>query len=125
MKIKLDENMPSRLVGSLAGMGHDVDTVQQEGISGRTDPVVWEAAQKAGRFLITQDLHFSDLRSLALKRHAGVLLVRLREPGRGALSRRVQSLFETEKVDRFAGQLIILTERKLRIARRHPSTDSR
>ena len=120
MKIKLDENMPTRLTGSLAGLGHDVDTVLQEGFTGRADHVIWEAAQKAGRFLITQDLHFADIRVLARERHAGVLLVRLREPGRKAIVKCVQSLFEKEDVERWSGLLVILTERKLRITRRHP-----
>jgi hypothetical protein len=31
MKIKLDENMPQRLVAALVALGHDVDTVPHEG----------------------------------------------------------------------------------------------
>jgi hypothetical protein len=34
MNIKLDENIPHRLVGILVNMGHEVDTVQQEGLAG-------------------------------------------------------------------------------------------
>jgi hypothetical protein len=30
VKIKLDENLPNRLVSALAGLGHDVDTVHSE-----------------------------------------------------------------------------------------------
>lgn len=35
MRIKLDENLPGRLVSLLAQMGHDVDTVPAEGIEGK------------------------------------------------------------------------------------------
>jgi predicted nuclease of predicted toxin-antitoxin system len=56
MKIKLDENLPARLAVALSRMGHEVDTVPQEGLGGRDDPSVWRAAQAAGRFLITQDM---------------------------------------------------------------------
>ena len=62
MTIKLDENLPERLVAALAALGHDVDTVRAEHLAGRDDPDVWAAAQATGRFLITQDLDFSDVR---------------------------------------------------------------
>jgi len=62
VKIKLDENLPDRLVAVLTGLGHNVDTVRTEQLTGRADPDVWSAAQAAQRFLITQDLDFSDVR---------------------------------------------------------------
>ncbi len=62
MKIKLDENLPDRLVAVLTGLGHNVDTVRTEQLTGSADPDVWSAAQADPRFLITQDLDFSDVR---------------------------------------------------------------
>ena len=50
MRIKLDENLPLRLAGMLAALGHDCDTVPDEGLSGAVDPDVWRAAQTADRF---------------------------------------------------------------------------
>lgn len=60
MRLKLDENLPKSLVTSLTALGHDVDTVVEEGLKGRSDDEVWEAAQNHERFLVTQDLDFSD-----------------------------------------------------------------
>ena len=80
MKIKLDENLPDRLVAVLTELGHDVDTVHAEQLTGCTDPDVWSAAQAAPRFLITQDLDFSDMRRYLPGTHAGLLLVRLMRP---------------------------------------------
>ncbi len=82
MNIKLDENLPHQLVQLLSDLGHDVDTVRDESIAGRDDDVVWAAAQTAGRFLVTQDLDFSDARKYAPGTHHGLLLVRLPQPGR-------------------------------------------
>ena len=62
MKIKLDENLPSRLVSKLEALGHDVNTVRGEGLAGSADEQVWQQTRAAGRFLITQDLDFSDTR---------------------------------------------------------------
>ncbi len=53
MNIKLDENLPSRLASVLAGMGHHVQTVPEEGIAGKPDVTIWETAQREARFLIT------------------------------------------------------------------------
>ena len=93
MRIKLDENIPRRLVVPLAGLGHDVDTVEAEQLTGSADPVVWEAAQRDARFLITQDLDFSDVRRYQPGTHHGLLLLRLQAPGRNALLQRIHVLF--------------------------------
>ena len=52
MKIKLDENLPDRLVAVLTGLGHNVDTVRTEQLTGGADPDAWSAAQAARCFLI-------------------------------------------------------------------------
>ena len=43
MNIKLDENLPERLVSKLQAMGHNVDTVRAEHLAGRDDDEVWQA----------------------------------------------------------------------------------
>ena len=47
MKIKLDENLPTRLATLPESMGHEVDTVADEGLTGKPDTDVWIAARKA------------------------------------------------------------------------------
>ena len=115
MNIKLDENLPARLPPILAKLAHDVDTVYQEGLAGRDDLAVWDAAQEAKRFLITQDLDFSDIRRYALGRHQGLMIVRLRDPSRRALVQRIQAVFQTEDVDRWSGCFVVVTDRKIRV----------
>jgi len=117
VKIKLDENLPDRLVAVLTGLGHNVDTVRTEQLTGRADPDVWSAAQAARCFLITQDLDFSDVRRYTPGTHAGLLLVRLTRPGRNALFERVSTVFQTEKIEDWTGCLVVATEQKIRIRR--------
>ncbi|MBI1767893.1 MAG: DUF5615 family PIN-like protein [Bacteroidetes bacterium] len=117
MNIKLDENMPLKLVRILTDMGHQTDTVPQEGLAGHDDKGVWEAAQATGRFLITQDLDFSDIRRFIPGTHHGLLLVRLRNPSRTALVQRVQTLFQMENVELWKACFVVATERKVRIRR--------
>lgn len=94
-----------------------MDTAAQEGLAGCPDDEVWAAAQNSHRLLITQDLDFSDLRRFAPGSHAGLLLVRLREPGRGALTQQVRRLFQSEDAARWQGCVVVLTEHKVRILR--------
>lgn len=117
MKIKLDENLPHSLVGFLAQLGHDVDTVPAEELAGKDDETVWAATQVAGRFLITQDLDFSDERKYAPGTHVGLLLVRLPQPERTALAERVLALFRSEDVETWSGCIVSATPTKVRIRR--------
>lgn len=117
MKIKLDENIPTRLVDVLNRRGHETDTVSEEKIAGQIDDIVWSAAQKAGRFLITQDLDFSDIRRFKPGSHYGLLLVRLRDPGRNALLRRLQTIIGSEDIESWQGCFVVTTENKIRVRR--------
>ncbi len=115
MKIKLDENLPARLVSVLQRHGHEVDTVQDEQLTGRPDTEVWAAVCKEQRFLITQDLDFSDTRQFTPGTHAGLLLVRLREPGGNALFDAIGEI--AGEISGWQGCFVVLTEHKLRIKR--------
>jgi hypothetical protein len=115
MKIKLDENLPASLAVTLRERGHDVDTVPEEGLQGRADPDVWQAAQAEQRFLITQDLDFSDVRRFQPGTHAGLLVVRLSAPGRLSLLNRIETLFASEPVETWQGSFVVLTDHKLRV----------
>jgi predicted nuclease of predicted toxin-antitoxin system len=115
MKIKLDENLPARLAALLKNLGHDVHTLSDERLLGRADAEIWEATQKESRFLVTQDLDFSDLRQFAPGSHHGILLVRLHSPNRRDLIERVRELFRNENVGEWAGCFVVATERKIRV----------
>ena len=115
MKIKLDENLPAVLIAALAALGHDVDSVPDEKLASRPDAEIWAAAQRAPRFLITQDLDFSDIRQFAPGTHHGLLLVRLAQPGRRALADRIRMIFESENVERWSRCFVVATDRKIRV----------
>ena len=114
MRIKLDENLPSSLVGILSGFGHKTDTVEDEGVNGKPDEIVWERAQRDGRFLITQDLDFSDIRKFAPGTHHGILLIRMRDPSRRSLEERISSLFSMKESLSWEKGFIVATDLKIR-----------
>lgn len=121
MRIKLDENLPISLVEALVELGHDADSVQQEGLQGSPDRDVWAAAQAAQRFLITQDLDFSNVQRFAPGTHHGLLLVRLGNPSRRALTIYIESLFRAEDVERWARCFVVATDTKIRVRRPEPN----
>jgi predicted nuclease of predicted toxin-antitoxin system len=117
MLIKLDENLPAVLVDVLAQFGHDADTTPDEGLRGHEDQDIWEAVKRAGRFLITQDLDFSDVRAFAPGTHPGLLLVRLDHPSRAALIERLYRILQTEDIESWRSCLVVVTEKKIRVRR--------
>ena len=117
MRIKLDENLPVQLSEHLSKLGHDVSTVDHEGLNGKPDSDIWQAAQTEARLLITQDLDFSDLRRFAPGMHHGILLVRLHSPSRKALSDRIMAVFNGEDVEAWHGCFVIVSSRKIRVIR--------
>lgn len=117
MRIKLDENLPISLADLLTEAGHDADTSTQENLTGVEDQELWRAAQAAGRFLITQDLDFSDIRRFPPGSHSGLLLIRLDHPSRSELLERMRQILRTEDFESWGQCLVVATEHKIRVRR--------
>jgi len=117
MNIKLDENLPFQLADVLRSFGHDVHTVTGEGLAGRPDEQIWNAAQAEKRLFVTQDMGFSDSRQFSPGTHFGLLVIRLREPRRRSLIARVQEVFEQGSADKWVGCFVVATEQKVRVLR--------
>lgn len=117
MKLKLDENLPLQIASRLRALGHDVHTMQDEGLSGCNDSDLWKAAQRERRSLLTQDLDFSDARRFVPGSHHGIVLIRLRSPSRRRLIERVEEIFQYENVSVWAGCFVVVTEHKVRVRR--------
>ena len=117
MKIKLDENIPLSVQELFHNLGHDTDTARQENLAGVDDELIWRASQQSNRFLITQDLDFSDIRRFTPGTHAGVLVIRLKESGRRSLYQRLLLVFTQEDVESWRGCFVIVSDRKIRVRR--------
>jgi len=117
MKIKLDENLPFRLVTPLKDLGHDTHTVHGERLVGHADRQIWEAAQKESRFFHYNKIWISQTRvALPLVRITGILLIRLRSPNRRNLFARINELFSKRKRPPNGRDVfVVATERKIRV----------
>ena len=95
----------------------DTTSVLEEGISGTLDPELWEIAQKEGRFLITGDKGFADIRKYPPGTHYGVLLLRPEGEGIPQMKQLIQEVLKSDMVEMLAGCIGVATSGKLRIRR--------
>ncbi len=76
MLVKLDENLSNTHAQFLRDAGYQCDRVTDQGLSGADDEIVWQRVCTEGRFFITLDLDFSDVRRFPPGTHPGILLLR-------------------------------------------------
>jgi predicted nuclease of predicted toxin-antitoxin system len=119
--VKLDENLGRDHVAFLRGLGYEADRVHDQGLSGASDATVWQRVYAEGRFLITLDLDFSDLRRFQPGTHPGILLVRARNKSRVAVLEVLQRVVAEQPLEALAGCLAVAGDTLTRI-RRPPSS---
>jgi predicted nuclease of predicted toxin-antitoxin system len=117
LKLKLDENLPGSAAPRLAALGFDVDTVLDERLGGQSDESVWAAAQREQRFLVTQDLDFSDVRRFVPGTHAGLLIVRLSDSEQWRVADHLVAWFSAPEARSWADCLVVATPHKVRVSR--------
>ena len=74
-KFKLDENIPRDAEVLLRDDGHEVDTALAERLGGQPDALIFEAARRERRVLVTFDLDFADIRAYPSD-HSGIWVLR-------------------------------------------------
>jgi len=117
MRIKLDENLPTDLVAELRSLGHDVEDVYAEGLSGRPDGEIWTAAQTEARLLVTQDIRFGDARMFTPGAHAGFVLLRLKRPDLPTILEKLREVFAKPDVESWSGCFVVIGDLKVRVRR--------
>ena len=116
-RVKIDEDLPSQIAELFAARGYDARTVVGQGWQGLPDEILWRRIQPEGRWLVTGDKGFADLRSHPPGSHAGVILLRPREESRRAYLELVEAALERIDLDESAGAVVVVTHHSLRIRR--------
>ena len=117
MLVKLDENLGRSHVALLLEAGHQAERVHDQGLSGEADPVVWERVSSEGRFFITMDLGFADVRRYKPGSHPGILLLRARNRSRSAVLQVLERVLSEGPLDAFRGCLVVADELQTRVRR--------
>jgi len=119
VRIKVDEDLPRAAASLLREAGYeDVRTVREQGMGGWKDPVLWPAVQEEGRFLITADKGFADLRAHPPGTHAGVLLLRPDADGIGPVLELLKRVLDSSDLAALQGSLAVANSQGLRIRTR-------
>lgn len=117
MRIKLDEDLPPVMADTLRERGYAATTVLEQGLGGWKDPELWKVAQAEGRFLITADKGFADVRVYRPGTHAGVLLLRPDEDGIRPLLELLDMVLQAYDLHTLAGTVAVANPRGIRVRR--------
>ena len=116
-RIKVDEDLPQLIAEVFTSHGYNATTVVRQGWQGLPDEILWERIQAEGRWLITGDKGFADLRLHPPGTHAGVILLRPQEESRRAYLELVEAALELLDLENSPGAVAVMTHRGLRVRR--------
>ena len=115
MHIKVDEDLPRAVTALLVQAGYtETMSVADQRMGGWTDAALWEAVQREGRFLVTADKGFADMRSHPPGEHAGVLLLRPDADGVQPLIDLLQRVLAAGGISTLQGAVSVATPRGVR-----------
>ena len=117
VRLKVDENLPGDVADALVSHGYDAVTVGDQGWQGLNDDELWPRIQSEGRWLVTADKEFADLRRYPPGTHVGIILLRLSEESREDYSQLAESVVQRVKLDDIAGAVVVVNQRGVRIRR--------
>ena len=117
MQIKVDEDLPPVAAIFLSQRGYDAVAVTEQGMGGWKDSALWQAIQNEGRFLITADKGFGNIKTYPPGAHWGVLLLRPDEDGIRPILELVEQVLANFKLATLAGTVAVATPGGLRVRR--------
>jgi predicted nuclease of predicted toxin-antitoxin system len=120
MRVKVDEDLPKRIVELLREHGYSAISVREQGLHGTKDSVLWQIVQQEDYFFITADKGFGDIRLYPPGTHRGILLLRPDVEGITAYAELLRSVLSAVRLEDLAGLLAIATPRGLRVRRLTP-----
>lgn len=117
MNRKLDENLPRRVIPLLAGYGHDVVTVLDEGLAGCNDEIIAQSANFEGRMIVTLDRRFADIRRYPPGQHPGILVLRLRDQRSSLVEAALHAFLEQHTLEDITGCIAVVEPSLVRVRR--------
>jgi len=117
MLLKLDENLGRTHVELLRNAGYEADRVHEQGLSGWTDSAIWKRVCDEGRFFITLDLDFADIRRYEPGSHPGILLLRARSRSSAAVVQVLERVLKERRFESLSGCLAVADENLTRVRR--------
>jgi hypothetical protein len=117
VSVKVDEDLPPAVARIFGQAGHDALTVLEEGWSGCPDGVLLARVGAEGRWLVTADRGFADIRQYAPGSHAGIIVFQPVVESRQRYPTLADAAMRTLELERLAGCLVVVTPGRVRIRR--------
>jgi predicted nuclease of predicted toxin-antitoxin system len=116
MRFLLDMNLPPALAEWLREEGHDAVHVGEAGLGDSSDSAIFAHAAVDRRVVVTFDLDFGEL-AVPGRRHAGVILFRLRTARRDYLRERLRVVITQAGPAIESGAIALVEDSRIRIRR--------
>lgn len=107
MNVLVDENIPNVTVAALRALNHDVLDIRGTDREGSDDEALWTLVQEESRTLVTTDKGFVGHRS---EDHAGLLVVRLRQPNEERIHSRIMAAVAQFPQDEWRGLTVVMRD---------------
>jgi predicted nuclease of predicted toxin-antitoxin system len=117
MQIKVDEDLLKLVINLLRDKGYQADNVVEEGMSGWKDGVLWKKIQSEGRFLITADKGFADIRHYPPGSHSGIILLRPDQDGIRPIIELIIKVLQNYDLNSLVSCTTVVTPRGVRVRR--------
>lgn len=121
MRFKIDENLHEDVAEMLREHGHDARTVFDEGLQGRPDPEIADAARREGRALVTLDLDFSNIRDYPPEQYLGLIVLRVANQSRRHVVHVMERLLAVLDSAPLDGHLWVVSEGGIRVRPGRPA----
>ena len=115
MKIKVDEDLPNKVVQLLNEQGYHAVSVVEHEMGGFKDADLWPIVQTEQRFLVTADKGFADIRMYPPGTHCGVLLFRPDKDGIWPILSLLEQVLESCDLNELKRTVTVVTHRGIRI----------
>ncbi len=117
MRVKVDEDLPRVVSQLLRNAGHEAASVLDQGMGGWIDARLWKAVCDEGRFLVTADKGFGDVRLYVPGTHAGILLLRPDRDGIRPVVELLQRVLDHTGLEALATTVTVASPRGIRSRR--------
>ncbi|MBW2195770.1 MAG: DUF5615 family PIN-like protein [Deltaproteobacteria bacterium] len=112
LKIYLDQMLRQDVAKTLRGEGHDVIRASEVGQARADDQQILNTAIAEGRILVTLDEHFGDWVILPLRRHPGVVRLKIVPTTSGKVLGLLLPFLSRHTADELRDHLVILTPKR-------------
>ena len=114
-RFKVDENLPSEVVGLLRQAGYNALSIHDQQMVGIPDDIIGEVCQREQRAIVTLDTDFANIQNYPPAAFSGIFVLRLQHHDKRHVLNTVTRILPQLKIETLTGRLWIVDELRIRI----------